>query len=285
MKRDPSAPWPGVIRSLPYVMWSGGYLLEDVSGPGCSLSGDAGSNWKFGVVLWSGECNPDSRAGDVYVNVPQSAHNGVCGPWDYERNLCGTTWDHTAMGVNQYYFAQRRDITDGSSFRRLSMLFNRPNFESVYSSAHGSFGGQFAFGQSDYYSGGARSDFFILRLPQIASSDGMPRNGFQIMSVPLDALDNATKVRARFGYADNGSAAGFYCAFNRKEECRTNPSPTAETPFYFASDPNQDLQECTNGCTVQIPAISGRVLYYVIDRLDDSGKVIETTAPGAVAVQ
>jgi hypothetical protein len=42
--------------------------------------------------------------------------------------------------------------------------------------------------------------------------------------------------------------------------------------------------DCTNGCSVRIPAISGRVLYYQVDRLDAAGAVVTSEPMQAVAV-
>ncbi len=45
-------------------------------------------------------------------------------------------------------------------------------------------------------------------------------------------------------------------------------------------------QGCANGatCTITIPSLPNRVLYYVIDRLDSSGNVVATTPLAAVTV-
>ena len=286
VQKDPATPWPSGIKSVPYVMWSGGYLLQDVSGPASALTGNAADNWKFCVVYKAGECAAASVIGDVYVNIPQTAHDGKCGPWDYARNICGTTLDHIAGGLNQYYFSgipsgQGLNITDGRTYRRLGGLFNRLNFESVFSSGHGSFGGQWAFGHSDFYGGGLRNDLFLAKLPPTPPSDHIARNNFVDVPVVLGA-NAAPKARIRFGYADNGPVNAFYCSYNRKEVCYTNPNRTAANPYFFQSDGGQVFQNCAAGCTIQIPAISGRVVYYVIERLDASGNIV---AAGNVTAQ
>jgi hypothetical protein len=148
----------------------------------------------------------------------------------------------------------------------------------VFASAHGSFSGKWAFAAADYYNGGNRGDFLVMKLPREPKpvlDRVVVRNGFVNVNIEADSRDSAaTKVRARFGYLENGTPSQFYCAYNRKEECRTRPDPTLTDPYYFASESKQSLQDCTNGCTILIPGISGRLLYYALDFLDASGHVL-----------
>jgi hypothetical protein len=281
--RNGGASWPAAIKIMPLVAWSGGYLLQDISGPASEIDGTSARNWSFCVVYLAGECVGGSSVGDVYLNVPQSGHNGTCGPWDYSRSLCVTTLDAISGGMNQYYFGAiptgaGSNVTDGRTLRTLSRLFGRYNFESVFSSAHGSSGGQFAFGHSDFYGGGLRNDLFVVKLPPITPADQIARNQFvNLTETVFTSRIGAAAARVRFGYAENGPANAFYCAYNRKEACITNPNPTATNPYYFASDAGQSQVACVSGCTITIPAIPGRVVYYVVDRIDGFGNVIQTS--------
>jgi hypothetical protein len=72
-------------------------------------------------------------------------------------------------------------------------------------------------------------------------------------------------VRIRFGYDAN-----LYCT-SRKESCSTGA--TNGDAFAWLSEPI-NWQSCGTGCTVTIPAISGRVLYYAVDRKDASGTIV-----------
>ena len=36
--------------------------------------------------------------------------------------------------------------------------------------------------------------------------------------------------------------------------------------FNFATADTQTWKNCTSGCTVNLPAVSGRILYFVVDR-------------------
>ena len=122
---------------------------------------------------------------------------------------------------------------------------------------------------------------FLVKLPPTPPSDHVVRNDFTNLPVVLPP-NPAPKARIRFGYAENGAVDVFYCAYNRKEPCYTNPSRTAAVPYFFKSDAGQVLQNCAAGCTINIPAISGRVVYYVIERLDSLGNVV-VASPGQAA--
>ena len=287
---------PAFIKWNPLSGWSGGYLLNDISGPSSVIDGTSANYWNRCTTYIAGECFSGSASGDVYVNVPQSAHNApatpTCGPWDYFRSLCVATLDATATGLNQYAFGgippyngtdtpwDGPNIKNGLLLRSLGHTLDRHNFESVFSSAHGSYGGQWVFAHSDYYGGGLRSDLFIVRLPQAVNADTQARNGFIPITLQAGAVAGTTYARLRWWYAENGG----YCT-SREEACYTAASPTSANPYYFASDATPTFATCTSGCTLQAPAIPGRVLYWVLERLSSGGSLVSTTPQAPVAVQ
>jgi hypothetical protein len=54
-------------------------------------------------------------------------------------------------------------------------------------------------------------------------------------------------------------------------------------PFYFASE-NPHGAACSSNCTIAIPAISQRVLYYQVKYRDHSNKLVAASPMQAVAV-
>ena len=72
------------------------------------------------------------------------------------------------------------------------------------------------------------------------------------------------KVRIRFGYDTN-----LYCT-SRQDACSTGAANN--DPFAWVSEA-VNWTTCGNGCSVTIPAIGNRVLYYVVDRRDTFGNV------------
>jgi hypothetical protein len=71
-------------------------------------------------------------------------------------------------------------------------------------------------------------------------------------------------VRIAFGYAENGKPADFYCT-SRAEACFTSSSATPANPFSYAND-SSSYVSCGSSCSITIPAIPGRTLYYQVQR-------------------
>jgi hypothetical protein len=62
-------------------------------------------------------------------------------------------------------------------------------------------------------------------------------------------------------------------------------SGVIRAPFAFAQTDTLTPTPCSAGCSLSIPAISGRVLYYVIERLGASGAVVVEEDPQALVVR
>jgi hypothetical protein len=84
----------------------------------------------------------------------------------------------------------------------------------------------------------------------------------------------------RFGYAENGDIDEFYCT-KRAEACVSKATYAVATPFNFITVDGHDETSCTSGCTIQIPAIAGRILWWQEFRSTDSGTT--WSARGTVA--
>jgi hypothetical protein len=67
-----------------------------------------------------------------------------------------------------------------------------------------------------------------------------------------------------FGYAENGEmvATTFNCT-TRQDACDVAAPTIQDEPFSYASE-GLAPTPCDSGCTIQVPAISGRLLYYQI---------------------
>ena len=68
----------------------------------------------------------------------------------------------------------------------------------------------------------------------------------------------AAYAEIKFGYMENGSAGSYYCT-SRQDACTTSGSP-----FIFPSIDSRTPLACSSGCTINIPAIAGRAVYYSI---------------------
>ena len=122
---------------------------------------------------------------------------------------------------------------------------------------------------------GRRSDVFGVRLPPLPDTDSTIRNTFVQIPVSLGGQAGSS-VRIRFGYAEYGSNADgqpLFCSPNRQEDCTT--AVANSDPYAFANEP-QSWTSCSGGCVINVQAVSGRVLYYVIDRKLSSGSIVSS---------
>jgi hypothetical protein len=100
------------------------------------------------------------------------------------------------------------------------------------------------------------------------------------------AVDNAA---IEFGYAENGEPGQFYCT-SRQEKCLATSATVPVVPFQFPSDAADGMESgvagipCANGCSIAIPAISQRVLYYRVRYRDASNRTVATSQIETIAV-
>ena len=87
-----------------------------------------------------------------------------------------------------------------------------------------------------------------------------------------------------FGYQEYGAPQLINCT-TRNDACIATASavPYGNQPFYFASE-NPAGASCASGCTIAIPAISQRVLYYQVTYRAANNTVLSSDPPIAVVV-
>jgi hypothetical protein len=115
------------------------------------------------------------------------------------------------------------------------------------------------------------SQWFAMKIPPSPSSDTVTRAAGVPIYVTLTGVSGDT-VRIALGYAENGNPASYYCT-TRLEACYTTSAPTTTAPFLFASD-TQAYTTCSSGCTIPVPAIPGRKLYYQVHRKNGSNEIV-----------
>jgi hypothetical protein len=118
-----------------------------------------------------------------------------------------------------------------------------------------------------------------VKIPSYGPADSVNRGTFvpvpvQVASPPA-GTDNAV---VEFGYDP-----GFNCT-SRQEACVAVSSAISETtPFYWTGE-SYTGQTCTLGCTVTIPALPQRVLYYRTKYRRTDGTVVATGSTQVTAV-
>jgi hypothetical protein len=126
----------------------------------------------------------------------------------------------------------------------------------------------------------------MLPYPPEEPGGSVTRGTFVPMSVSLKppaglGVNNAI---VEFGYQEYGTPQLFNCT-TRNDACVAAASmvPSGNQPFHFASE-NPAGASCASGCTIAIPAISQRVLYYQVKYRAANNTVLSSNPPIAVVV-
>lgn len=208
------------------------------------------------------ECRQGSSVGDVFV-VAKNAYVGpnACVSDTYKTYApCVTPlWSNAGWMIEN---DSQRDDPLGWRFRRITMGLVAPSAQYQYTSPHMSPDGAFAFVRAGYPNG-VRADALTYKVPPPAVDDTVDRANFVPVVVVLPATSGYARIR--FGYAENGAANQFYCT-SRQEACLTDGQLT---PFAYEQTDTLTATSCTAGCNISIPALSGRVLYYRVEKSAD----------------
>ena len=248
------------FKARPPNVFATNGAYRDISGPGSTIDDTRLNSYCY--VYKAGECVSGSAVGEVYVVAPNAnIESGRCTADSLKTySPCVTPlWSHGGWMIEG---DAMRDDPLGSRFRRITMGLSGPSAQYQYTSPHMVPDSSFALLRAGYPNG-VRPDLLVIKMPPPATTDSVDRTNF----VPVANVFPAGSgyVRIRFGYVENGPAGNFYCT-SRQESCLTDATVA---PFAYAQTDTLTAADCRNGCTVKIPALSGRVLYYRVEKSKD----------------
>jgi hypothetical protein len=268
-------------KQVPVIGYAGYHLLKEVSSPTKGNIITDSTPWEYCVALTAGECRSGSAAGEVYMSVPQTlarSDQNCVANWYDDNYPC--VFSPPAKAGFTVQEGISKDDPNGTNWRRISMALSGYGRQFEFGTFIPDPTGTWAFTEG-YWLDGMRNDLLVAKLPPWPNPQDVTvnRTNFITQSVQIGASQNLTSARVRFGYTENGNVTDYFCTA-RQEACVTACSASSPTtPYYFSSE-NQGWQPCANGCTVSVPAIPGRVLFYAVDRQDGGG----TTIPGATQI-
>jgi hypothetical protein len=235
-----------------FIGYAGAFLFHDISGPGSSITDS--TPWASCLVLAAGECRSGSSAGNVYLAVPNlpSVKSNCYTNWITESLPCAMFASSPAAWLVQVDGSYAYSLAESS--RRLTMGLTGWGRQYPYSTFIPESTGTWGMFKADW-ADGIRSDIFMARLPP-AQASSIPRNTF--VNVPVSIPAGLAYAEIEFGYMENGAANAYHCT-SRQDVCTTNGSP-----FVYPSIDTRTLESCSSGCTIGIPAIAGRAVYYSI---------------------
>lgn len=267
---------PVDIKRLPIVAWSSHYLLKDISGPG-SLISDS-TPWTYCYAYRAGECRPGSSAGQLFVSAPNvTGSSTACVGFDHWADVGGIPCAVSGNGAMSWTFQKLTDTGQTGLARKLTLGLTGHNRQVQFTRIDSMPEGRWVRHPA-YWMDGVRSDFLLVKTPSVEPVDSIPRNRFQPVTVKIPPVSGATGAVVDFGYEEFGARTDFYCT-TRRERC-TVPGLA---PFSFASETISPAA-CASGCTVTVPALSQKVLYYRVRWVDGAGNTVVTGPLHARAV-
>lgn len=248
-------------REQGLVVLSGERVLVDVS-PSL-LSTTSADSFKYCYVVVAGDCWNSSLAGEVYVNAPQVAtpygviSRFVDWPNSTQRDIT-ISQNNTAFGHITQANVRYVDPV-GAGVRRLTTAFGPFKLQSIYWNVRPLPDASKMFGSANFM-GGHKPEPFVAAVPPAAERDSTARNTWIPVKLSLSG-NTGDEVRALFGYAENGPVESFYC-HERQQTCSTINSASS----FLWVDEGESWTSCNGNCSITIPAISGRAVYYRIER-------------------
>jgi hypothetical protein len=265
------------------LMTTGRHLIKDV---GSATTGDIVTDstpWTGCMALHAGECRAASAVGDVYMAVPGAGGSigasnvGKCIANSAEEdNPCVIAAQFHAGAMVQGFIDTPNMV---NNWRKITGGFTPPLQHWSYSSGVPDPTGQWAF-FTGYWLNGIRSEMLAAKIPPFPSTATGTTTFTQLpVTVASSTYDQA---RATFGYAENGPSTNFYCT-GRQEACVTSTSPTQANPFSYLTSDAPGWTSCAAGCTISVPAIPGRTIYYQIQQRNSGTSQQVSSATTAVA--
>ncbi len=253
-------------KRIPLLSWAGYHLLQDVSSPATGNIITDSTPWQLCYAYAAGECRSGSSAGSTYASIPQSSTSTQCVSNWYDDNYpcVASPQSGVAFGIQR---AIDRTDPAGEYGRNITMGFSGPGRQYQFAAFIPDPTGAWGLMQGVWVNG-SRCDLFMAQLPPWPYDQDAVTNGstFVPVTVTLGPSAELDQARVRFGYAENGNPASFFCTA-RQENCSTTTN--SSMPYAFESE-GPAWQSCSGGCTINIPALPGRVLYYAIDRKSSS---------------
>jgi len=268
----------------------GSHPLIDISGPTSSISRSTSGSYTACFARANGECYAGSTTGQVYVNCPgviwpyctgSGIHGGT--PLGAGNDICVGNISASANAIRQftldqtdYAGAYTRTLVTATS--RLRMVYGFENNRLLPDNSWLLFRTDWL----DYQ----RNEMWMAKMLPYPTPDGINRGTFIPMAVNVTVPTGTgiTNAIVAFGYGEFGAPEALNCT-SRHDACIATAStvPSGTQPFAFASE-NPRGAPCVSTCTISIPAISQRVLYYQIEYLSDNNTVVSTSRVNAVTV-
>ena len=245
----------------PLLGWAGPKVLKEVSGPSSDIG--TAADFSFCYAYKAGECRTGSSQGEIYTKVPKTfRHSGWQGDWCQTgmefANIPCVLSAAPAAGYIRQFRSDRTDVT-GADQRLLTSALRPYGTHYPFWGVTAHPAGQVAFMTSGGILEGIRHVVLLAKLPRWQEFPG--RNSPGGVTIRIGPRNGMTHARVRFGYNTL-----FHCT-ERSDACLTDASLS---PFAFEQSDTLTATSCPSGCSITVPAMPGRLLYYRVETFDGS---------------
>jgi hypothetical protein len=297
---------PGALpihrKFVPTLASNGGNSLLDVSSPATGNIVTDSTPYTYCTANLANECRTGSSPGDTFVSVPTLS--SVCGtgsqpctqctggegPLPQNLDICisdfpswGQTLPQIYMGASTLDATQKsRNITGGLA--GIKDMFFYSNAKQLPDASSTLFTvGIGAFGKT--------VNVWMADFPPSQNWDTVARDSFEQIPIKLTAPVglSVTNAVVDFGYLESGPLAtttNYYCT-SRQEKCVAG---TTVSPYAFPTDGTAGVDSgltgtaCSSTCTISLPAVPGRMLYYQVRYRNSSNATVSTAAQQIIIV-
>jgi len=206
-----------------------------------------------------------TNVGETYFAAPNVVNlgDGACWTNQFESQLpCFVPASPIGNWALQWDVS--RDDSSGFRFRRLTQAFAGSGRVTNASNWRPSPDAKWGFVLS-YSADGVMPLMWTMTVPPWPGYDNIRRDNF--IYEKIDLGPGAARAEVRFGYEENGQLRQFYCT-SRQEACVTRADGKL---FNYLTADGHSGKPCATGCSVQVPTISGRILWWQAFRSADSG--------------
>lgn len=241
-------------KKQPLHAWAGWNVMKDTTG-----AGNVGSAPDFSVCYnyTAGLCGTGPK-GKVYVKVPRAWYaDGQCQTGNFWGLVPCVYAGEPVTGWIRRTVSHIPNVR-GQMTQNLTMGLAGPGLPSAFWGAAATATGKAGATYSSSYIDGMRSKVVLFKMPSYTGPRDVAAD-YARMPVQIGARNDMTHARVRFGYD-----AAFHCTEGALE-CVTDR--TAE-PFAFDGQDTLTPALCSGGCTIPVPVIPGRLVYYRVESFD-----------------
>lgn len=271
---------PRNVKKAPYIGVSGDKVLLDVSGPSSLLQDSSADHFKLCAAFKAGECWPGSTAGDMYANLPRLDVKGCAGGESYGGQLDLCTIHVAAYGQGVVQLGLEGPLTPSGSLNSRVLIRGLAGAWRRWggmTNARALPDGEWMVFPTTIFDDNTTGEntSMLARVPPMPPPDGIDRSDFVPMPVTSSAVAGAVNTVVQFGY----DASEFRCTQRRESCVAVSAAHDSSDPYKFAETEDYTGVDCTAGCTITVPAISDRVVYYRWVYRGADGSVLARSRP------